>query len=96
MIGFITTIALFSVCGLIAWRPPMPRHSSPWNLQFALGNVINEQPFLGLYFLAAGAVPTPATSDGGTPIWWLSVCAVTVPATVLVVLAVRRAPHVPP
>ena len=67
----------------------MPRHSSPWNVQFALGNLINEQPFLGIYLLAAGTVPTLAASDGGMPMWWLSVCAVAVPATVLVVLAVR-------
>ena len=88
VIGFIT-IALLSVCGLIALRPLMPRHSSPWNIQFALGNLISDQPFLGLYLLAAGAVPTLAASDGGMPRWWLSVCAVAVPATVLVVLAVR-------
>jgi hypothetical protein len=39
--------------------------------------------------LAAGAVQTLAASDDGMPTWWLSVCAVAVPASVLVVLALR-------
>jgi hypothetical protein len=87
--GFVTTVALVSVLGLVALRPWMPRHSSPWNVQFALGYLTNEQPFLGLYLLAAGTVATLAAGDAGMPRWWLSVAAVAVPVTVLVALAVR-------
>jgi len=87
--GFITTIALVSAFGLVALRPPIPRHSSPWNVQFTLGYLINEQPFLGLYWLAAGTVTTLAWGDAGMPLWWLSVGAVAVPVTVLIALAVR-------
>ena len=59
--GFIATITLVSAFGLLALRPPMPpRHSSPWNVHFALGFLIDEQPFLGLYGLAAGTVATLA------------------------------------
>jgi len=56
--GFVTTIALVSAFGLLALRPPMPRHSSRGNVQFGLGVLINEPPILGLYWLAAGTVPT--------------------------------------
>lgn len=87
--GFLTTVALVSAFALVALRPPMPRHSSPWNLQFGVGYLINEQPFLGLYWLAAGTVSTLALGDVGEPRWWLSVGAVAVPLTVLVALAVR-------
>jgi hypothetical protein len=83
--GFFTTIALVSVLGLAALRPPMPRHSTPWNIQFSLGFLINEQPFLGLYWLAAGTVPALATHSVDMRLWWL----VTVPLAVLIALAVR-------
>jgi hypothetical protein len=56
--GFVTTVALVTALALVALRPPMPRHSSPWNLRFALGWLINEQPFLGVYWLAIGTVST--------------------------------------
>ncbi len=87
--GFITTIVLVSAFGLAALHPPMPRRSSPWNLQFGVGFLINEQPFLGLYWLAAGTVPTLAAADLGGPDWWLSVGATAVPVTVLMAIAVR-------
>lgn len=87
--GFITTIALVSAFSLVALRPPMPRHSSPWNVQFSLGFLINEQPFLGLDWLAAGTVSTLAAGYAGMPLWWLSIGAVAVPVTVLIALAVR-------
>jgi acetyl esterase/lipase len=88
-VGFITTIALVSAFGLVALRPPMPRHSTPWNLQFGLGYLINEQPFLGSYWLAAGTVATLVGGGVGTPRWWVSVGAVAVPVAVLTALAVR-------
>src|SRR3954451_4425380 len=87
--GFITTVAMVSVVGLIALRPPMPRHSSPWNLQFGLGFLINEQPFLGLYWLAAGTAATVADIDVGRLRWWLSIIALAVPVAVLTALAIR-------
>ena len=62
-VGFGATVALVVVAALVALRPPMPRHTSPFNLQFAAGWLINEQPFLGLYWLAAGTVSTLALGD---------------------------------
>jgi acetyl esterase/lipase len=58
---------------LIALRPPMPRHSTPFNLQFALGWLINEQPFLGLWWLFAGTVTVLSDPYSRSPAWWLVV-----------------------
>ena len=55
-------VALFAVMAL---RPPMPRHSSPFNLQFALGWWINEMPFLGLWWLLAGTMGTLIQPQSG-------------------------------
>ncbi len=87
--GFVTTVGLVTLLGVIALRPPMPRRSSRFNVQFALGNLINEQPFLGLYWLAAGTVSTLAAADLVSPRWWLTAGAVAVPVVVLSTLAVR-------
>ncbi len=87
--GIITTVALVSAFGVFALRPPMPRHSSQWNVQFTLGFLINEQPFFGLYWLAAGTVPMLAAGDADTALWWLAVASVAVPVIVLTALAVR-------
>lgn len=87
-IGFFTTVLLVAVCTFAALRPPVPRHSSPFRLSFALGYLINEQPLLGMAWLAVGAYPT-LVSAVGTPTWWWAVALTAVPAAGLVVLAVR-------
>lgn len=87
--GFITTVVLVGAFGLVALRPPMPRHSSPWNVQFGVSYLINEQPFLGLYWLAAATWVTLAAGDVGMPRWWVSVVVVAILVAVLVALAVR-------
>lgn len=87
-IGFLTSIALLALCTFAALRPPMPRHSSPSNLWFWLGNVLNEQPFLGLALLAVSAFPT-LTTRLGTPAWWLAVALTAVPACGMAALAAR-------
>ncbi len=87
--AFVTTIVLVTAFGLAALHPPMPRRSSPWNLQFGIGYLINEQPFLGLYWLAAGTISTLTAADIGAPRWWLAVAVVAAPVAVLAALAVR-------
>jgi hypothetical protein len=54
--GFGTTVALVSILALVALRPPMPRHSSPWKLQFSLGYLINEHDFGFFHSLRCHAV----------------------------------------
>jgi acetyl esterase/lipase len=61
------TVALLAVMAL---RPPMPRHSSPFNLQFALGWWINEAPFPGLCWALAGTMGTLIGPRSGFG-WWL-------------------------
>jgi acetyl esterase/lipase len=60
-----------AVFGLVALRPPMPRHSTPVNLQFAVGWLINEQPFWGLWWLLSGTMAALVPPEPGSPVWWL-------------------------
>lgn len=78
-------VALFAATAL---RPPMPRHSSPFNLQFAFGWWINEQPFLGLWWLLAGTMGTLIHPDSGA-MWWLLVGVTAVDALLLARIAIR-------
>ena len=70
--AFNTTLilALFAV---VALRPPMPRHSSPFNLQFALGWWINEAPLVGIWWLIAGTIGTLIHPEASW--WWRLVAA---------------------
>ncbi len=60
-------LALFAV---VALRPPIPRHSAPFNLQFGLGWWINEAPQIGLWWLIAGTIGTLIHPQPGAW-WWL-------------------------
>ena len=66
----------------------MPRHSSPFNLQFALGWFINEQPFLGLWWLLSGTLGTVISSQAGS-LRWVVIGLVVVDVLILARLAVR-------
>jgi acetyl esterase/lipase len=79
-------VALFAVMAL---RPPMPRHSTPFNLQFALGWLINEQPFLGLWWLLAGTLPTLIQPQPG--LWWWLVAGLAALDTLLLARIAIRA-----
>lgn len=78
-------VALFAVMALC---PPMPRHSSPFNPQFALGWLINEQPFLGLWWLLAGTIGTLIHPQPGF-LWWLVAGLAAVDTLLLARIAVR-------
>ncbi|MGN6796055.1 MAG: alpha/beta hydrolase [Streptosporangiaceae bacterium] len=67
----------------------MPRHSSPFNLQFALGWLINEQPFLGLWWLLSGTLTTVIRLQVSSPLWWVVAGLVVLDVLVLARLAVR-------
>ena len=88
MSGALTTAAVVALFALMAWRPPVPRRSSPFNLQHALGWWINEVPLLGACWLAAGTVGILGHPKPG--VWWWVVLAVTVADVLLLAwLAVR-------
>lgn len=68
MTGAFNTTLVLALFGLAALRPPIPRRSSPFNLQFALGWWINEAPQLGLWWLIAGTIGTLSDPEPG--VWW--------------------------
>ncbi|NUP47873.1 MAG: alpha/beta hydrolase [Catenulispora sp.] len=70
MTGALTSTLNLALFTLMALRPPMPRRSSPFNIQFALGWWINEMPFLGLCWLFAATIGTLADPRPGFT-WWL-------------------------
>jgi acetyl esterase/lipase len=80
---------VFALMTLLALRPPRPRHTTPFTLSFFLTFLINEQPFLALYVLAAGAVPPLVDGETGTPSWWLGAGVTAGTAAGLLWLAVR-------
>ena len=85
----LTTPLIVALFALMALRPPMPRRSSPFNMQFALGYLINEQPFLGLWWLLSGTLATllhPAVLSWQ---WWLILGVTVVDAAMLTALALR-------
>lgn len=83
------TPLIVAVFALVALRPPMPRRSSPFNLQFALGWLINEQPFWGLWWLLAGTTATLVRPEPGSPVWWLVVGLAAADTLMLVRIAMR-------
>ncbi len=88
MTSALNTGLIVALLAAVALRPPMPRHSSPFNLQFALGWWINEMPVLALAWLLAGTLgtlihPRPAF------LWWLIVGITALDVLLLGWLAVR-------
>jgi acetyl esterase/lipase len=80
---------MLALMTLLALRPPRPRRTTPFTLSFFLTFLINEQPFLALYVLAAGAVPPLVAGEAGTPTWWLGAGVTAGTAAGVLVLAVR-------
>lgn len=88
MISALDTTLILALFAVMALHPPMPRHSSPFNLQFALGWWINEVPFLVLWWLLAGTIGTLIHPDAG-PLWWLVAGCTAVDTLLLARIAVR-------
>ena len=88
MTAALDTTLILALFAVMALRPPMPRHSSPFNLQFALGWWINEVPVLGLWWLLAGTMGTLMHPQSGL-LWWLIAGFTAVDALLLARIAVR-------
>jgi acetyl esterase/lipase len=84
----LTVALIVALLAAMALRPPMPRHSSPFNLQFALGWWINEAPLLGLYWLLAGTMTTLLHPRPGYW-WWLVAGFTTLDVLLLAGIAMR-------
>ncbi|WP_377273092.1 alpha/beta hydrolase [Peterkaempfera sp. SMS 1(5)a] len=89
MIGALSTSLQVALCALVALRPPRPRHSEPWNLQFMLGFLINEQPFLGLWWLLSGTTAAWLGPEFTDPLWWLAAGVCVLAALELALIASR-------
>ena len=88
MIGTLLFTLIVALLTMMALRPPMPRHSSPFNLQFAFGWLINEQPFLGLWWLLAATMAL-LIDPRASFLWWLVAGLFAVDALALVWIAIR-------
>ena len=55
-IGYLTTVILMALCTFFALAPPQPSHSSPSNLSFWFGYLLNELPFLAFWWLLASTL----------------------------------------
>lgn len=88
MSGALNTAALLALFAVMALRPPVPRHSSPFNVQFALGWWINEAPVLGLWWLMAGTITTLSHPEP-SGWWWLVAGSALVDVVLLAWIAVR-------
>ncbi|MEV7323831.1 alpha/beta hydrolase [Streptomyces sp. NPDC093970] len=85
----ISSSGMVTLMTLLALRPPRPRRTTPFTLSFFLTFLINEQPFLALYLLAAGVIPPLTAGETGTLSWWLGAGVAAGTAVGLLALAVR-------
>lgn len=88
--GYLWTVLLLGWCTVFALAPPRPRRSSPSNLSYRFGFLVNELPFVALYSLFASTGLAVAEGDIGSAVSWVALAvAVVTPAGLVVV--VRRA-----
>ncbi|MGH3453823.1 MAG: alpha/beta hydrolase [Nocardioidaceae bacterium] len=71
--GYLVTVLLAALCTLVALRPPRPRRSGPFRLSYWLGYLVNELPFLVIYWLLASTALAFAQGDVDGPVGWFAV-----------------------
>lgn len=65
------TVTLVAWCTLFALAPPRPAHSSPSNLSFWFGYLVNELPFLAFYgWILAPTILAFSDLDSPGGGWW--------------------------
>lgn len=62
-----------ALCTFFALAPPQPSHSSPSNLSFWLGYLLNELPFFAFWWLLASTLLAYVQGDIGPPGSWATV-----------------------
>jgi hypothetical protein len=82
-------VALVAWCTLFAVAPPRPRQSSPSNLSFRFGYLLNELPFVAFYWLLASALLAFSQGDIDSPGGWVAFGLVVLTTVGLVVVAWR-------
>jgi acetyl esterase/lipase len=71
-IGYLVTTGLMAACTLFALAPRRPRQSSPWNMSFWFGFLVNELPFVAFYWLLASTALAIGQGDIGSPVGWIA------------------------
>ncbi len=87
--GYLTTTTLMAVLTVFAVAPPRPAHSSPSNVSYWLGFLINELPFVAFYWLLASTVLAAVEGDLSSPIGLIAL-GIAVLASVGLAVVVRR------
>jgi hypothetical protein len=68
--GYLVSVLLVAACTLFSLAPPRPRQSSPSNLSFWFGYLLNELPFVAIWWLLAATLLAFAQGDIGSPGGW--------------------------
>ncbi len=88
-IGYLATVALLAWCTALAVAPRRPAHSSPSNMSFRFGFLINELPFVGFYWLVAATLLAAVQGDLDTPVGWSTLGLAVVTTGALAIVARR-------
>jgi acetyl esterase/lipase len=88
-IGYLVTTALVAWCTLFALAPPRPRQSSPSNLSYSFGFLLNELPFVAFYWLLASTLLALGQGDLNSPVGWAGLGLAVLTTVGLVVIAWR-------
>jgi len=88
-VGYLLTVTLLAWCTLFAVAPPRPRQSSPSNLSFRFGYLLNELPFIAFYWLLASTLLAFSQGDIDSPGGWVAVGLAVLTTVGLVVVAWR-------
>jgi hypothetical protein len=68
MIGYLVTVGLVAWCAFFALAPRRASHSSPSNVSYWFGFVLNELPFIAFYWLLASTTLAISQGDLVSPV----------------------------
>jgi acetyl esterase/lipase len=88
-IGYLVTVTLLAWCTLFALAPPRPRESTPSNISYWFGFLVNELPFVALYCLVGSTLLAAGQGDLDSPGGWAAF-GVALLATLGLVVVARR------
>ncbi len=88
-VGYLLAVTLVAWCTLFAVAPPRPRQSSPSNLSFRFGYLLNELPFVAFYWLLASTLLAFGQGDLDSPGGWVAFGLAVLTTVGLVVVAWR-------
>ncbi len=70
-IGYLVGVAIIAWCTLFAVAPPRPRQSSPSNMSYWFGFLLNELPFAAFFLLLASTLLAFGQGDIESPGGWV-------------------------